>query len=125
MLVCPGSRSFVAFLQTGHPFKARRHLREALRIDPDAETEEAFQSADKACRWLYLPMYFFGYLTHRFPGKNIGMWLAVLGSYFFAKQFDAIRGPAEVMLWCYIGLAIYTWFADPLVSAWIRFRPAR
>ena len=113
----------VTLLQTGHPFQARRHLREALRIDPDPDAEEMYLHADKSCRWIGLPMYLSSLWISRIPGSMSTVWVGVLTIYFTTRQFAELRSAAETFLWCYVAFVVYTWVASPLTEAWVKFRP--
>ena len=115
----------IAMLQAGRPFKARQHLREALRIDPDEAAERAYLEADKACRLIYLPMYYAGWLVLKIPGHFITLWVCVLGVYFVGRQFDTTRDAARLMLLCYVVFVLYTWVVEPLTRLWMKVRPPR
>ena len=68
----------VAEFQRLHPLRARAHLREALRLDPDSDTEEAFMHVDMLTRWPGLPFYWWSILADRLPGKQFTIWIAVM-----------------------------------------------
>ncbi len=115
-----------ALLAGGRPFAARGHLREALRLDPaDSDNEQAFLTADRCCRWTYLPMYWWALLVDRLPGKQFLIWGAFVLS---LPLMDKLGVPAAwrhgVVLF-YLGLVIYTWVADPLTSLWIKLVPPK
>jgi tetratricopeptide (TPR) repeat protein len=115
----------VTLLQHGHPFQARRHFREALRIDPGPATEEAFLEADRCCRGVYLPMYWWTLALERLPGKNIGAWVLVIGGTAAARALGAPAGVVTGVVLVYVALCIYTWVATPIVKAWVRLVPPR
>jgi tetratricopeptide (TPR) repeat protein len=114
------------YLATGHPFKARSHLREALRIDPgNLDVEEAFQEADRATRWIYLPMYFWTLLIERLPGRQFAVWI---GMVILLQLLPRAGVSAKLVLGLaltYIAFCLYTWIATPLTNAWIKIRPAK
>ena len=112
----------IALFSSGHPFQARDHLREALRLDP-SDGEEMFLEADRACRWTYLPMYHWFQLTDRLPGQQFFVWGMVLVFVFAVGPF-APRVVGAVVLF-YIAFCLYTWIASPLTSIWIRFFPPK
>ena len=114
------------YLTTGHPFKARAHLREALRISPaDKNIEKAFYEADRATRWIYLPMYFWSLILSRLPGQQFALWLGIIILVQAMKQFHAAPRVVSIVVFSYLGLCLYTWIATPLANAWIKLRPAR
>ena len=107
------------------PFAAKRHLREALRLDPsDSEAEAAFLEADRATRWIYLPMYYWTLLVIRLPGRQFAVWGAVMAFAFLAPRFG-LGDVRLAVLGVYLVFAIYTWLALPLVKVWTRLRPPR
>lgn len=114
-----------ALLNGGHPFKAREHFREALRIDPsDSDLEEAYLEADKCCRVVYLPMYFFSLVMHRLPGRQFALWALFVAFTMIASGSGMSGGLLGTITLLYVGFAIYTWIADPLAKRWIkRFPP--
>lgn len=119
------TRMGVTYLQTGHPFKAREHLREALRLNPtDGDLVEAYEEADRACRWLYWPVYQYAVWTSRLPGKHLSVWLAIILAYHTTRHMTGPLAVGIKVVWgTFIAFVIYTWVATPLVKAWIRLRP--
>lgn len=114
------------YLATGHPFKARAHLREALRIDPgDTDVEAAFHEADRATRWIYLPMYFWSLLIERVPGQQFTIWIGAIILFQVLRQFGVSSLAVSTLAFSYLGFCVYTWVAAPLANAWIKMRPAR
>ncbi len=114
------------YLHSGHPFRARRHLREALRLDPtDADLQAAYLEADTACRLVYLPMYWWSHLVDRLPGKQVGAWVIFIVVLQGLRWLDAPELVIGVFAFGYLLLVVYTWVAHHLVRAWIRFFPAR
>ena len=113
-------------LNSGRPFAARRALREALRIDPsNAELEELWLEADRCCRVVYLPMYYWSLALRRLPGRQFAVWGAMIALFLAAKNLGwspVIFGSLALF---YAAFCIYTWLATPLVKAWIKLRPAR
>ncbi len=115
-----------AYLTTGHPFKARTHLREALRIDPgDSDIEAAFYEADRATRWIYLPMYFWTLWIERLPGQQFAVWIGAILLFQLMPRMGVPEGIALGFMLSYIAFCLYTWVATPLANAWIKLRPAR
>ena len=113
------------FYRSGRPFAARRHLREALRLDPsDPEAETLFHEADLASRWIYLPMYYWTLMLERLPGRQFAIWGVFMVGFLLARQFSLEEKLWPVLLgyvlWC-----VYTWVATPLAKLWIRLRPPR
>lgn len=114
------------YLAAGHPFKARAHLREALRLDPaDADVEEAFRNADRATRWIYLPMYFWSLWMERVPGLQFGIWIGAIVLFQLLRQLGVPDHIVLNLTLTYIGFCLYTWVATPLANLWIKIRPAR
>lgn len=115
----------ISYYSTGRPFKARRYLREALRLNPSAELEELWLEVDKSCRWIYLPFYYWSLLIDRLPGKQFGIWgLFIL----FVTVAPKLGIPEEVratVAITYIAFCIYTWFAGLLVRGWLKLLPPR
>jgi tetratricopeptide (TPR) repeat protein len=114
------------YLATGHPFKARTHLREALRIDPgDSDVAEAFYEADRATRWIYLPMYFWSLLMNRVPGLQFGVWIGMIILFQLLRRAGVSSQIVFALAMTYLVFCIYTWVATPLANLWIKMRPAR
>ena len=108
----------------GRPFLARRHLREALRIDPTDDTiEEAWLHADKCCRLIYLPYYYWSLLLERLPGGPFAVWGLFI---VFAMTAAPLGVPAEIITLvtiAYVAFVLYTWVAELLVMGWLKLRP--
>lgn len=115
----------IALLQGGHPYRARRHLREALRIDPTDETAELFDNVDTFCRPPGIVFYWWGLLVDRLPGKQFALWIAFLVFLSVAPALHVPRDATTVIMVCYVSLALYTWIAWPLARLWVRIFPAR
>lgn len=116
----------LAYLTTGHPFKARMHLREALRIAPDdADMEAAFAEADRATRWIYLPMYFWSLWMERVPGLQFGFWIGMIVFLQVLRQMGVSSQIVFAIAMTYLAFCVYTWVATPLANLWIKIRPAR
>ena len=116
-----------AYLLGGRPFAARRHLREALRLNPDdSDLEEAFLEADRCCRWIYLPMYYWSLLLKKIPGQQFTLWVLVALSWVLIPHSEEKPSwPLLIIVGSYALFCIYTWFAGPLSRAWIRLLPPR
>lgn len=115
----------IALLRAGRPFAARRALREALRLDPDADTEQLFLEADRCARIVFLPMYYWSLVLDHLPGKNIGAWALFM---LFLFGGPAVGLPPLVVnlgAFLYIGLCVYSWIAGFLVRQWVRWFPAK
>ncbi len=116
----------VALLRSGHPFRARRALREALRLDPgDPEREQLFLEADGSCRVVYLPMYYWSLLVERIPGRAFGVWGLFVAFVLVARQVHPPNGLVGAVVLSYLALCVYTWIAHPLLKLWLRMRPPR
>ncbi len=113
-------------LKSGRPFRARRHFREAMMIDPNFPgLEEAYQESDRFCRWTYLPMFYWTLVLERIPGRQFTFYLAFLVA---AKGLPAMGVPDMVVapiLIGYLGFCVYTWIANPLTNLWLKWRPLR
>jgi tetratricopeptide (TPR) repeat protein len=114
----------VHLYDSGRPFQAKRHLREALRLDPTPDVENAFLEVDRATRWVYLPMYYWGLLIRRLPGRQFAVWGAFLVFIVLAPALGLAAIVPGVAIG-YIALCVYTWLAGPLVKLWVRWRPPR
>ena len=116
----------LALLRAGHPFRARRWLRDALRDAPDdAELQAAFRDADLCCRLVYLPRYYFVLLMARLPGGQLTFWIAFV---LLAALLPRLRFPPRAVLAfvvVYLGFYLYTWVAPLLVRPWVRVFPPR
>lgn len=113
-------------LLAGRPFQARRLLRDALRLDPTSkELESAWLEADRCCRWLYLPAYYFGLLSERLPGKQFLVWAIFVGFLMTARQLQWPSQTWAPVALVYLAFCIYTWIADPLVKLWTKLVPPR
>lgn len=116
----------VALLRSGHPFQAKRHLREALRIDPaDADTEELWLEADKATRWIHLPMYYWSLAMERIPGAQFTVWIGFIALLTLGRRVEGAGSAILGIAYFYIGFCVYTWVAEPLVRGWVRLFPPR
>ncbi len=117
----------VAASRSGHPFRARRLFREALALDPSHEDlEKAYLEADRQCRWIGLPHYFFSLVVDRIPGGSIGLWGLFMVALYSSRALG--YGEHPVLIACavfYIGLCLYTWVADPLTRAWTKVVPPK
>ncbi len=115
----------LALFQSGHPFRARAHLREALRIEPSPHIEETFRGVDLMCRPPGLPLYGWSFIMERIPGQAITIWVVFI----VALQLGRVLGLPPVLLASigigYLTLAIYTWIAHPIARLWVRVFPAR
>lgn len=113
-----------SLFETGRPFAARARLREAARLAPDDDANvEAFLEADRACRPVGLPFYWFTMLEDRTPGGVVGVWIGALaiGTGLRAAGFPTASGR---FLIGYLLLCVCTWIARPLTAAWVRaFKP--
>jgi tetratricopeptide (TPR) repeat protein len=113
-------------LQSGRPFRARRHFREALQIDPNIQgLEEAYQQADRCCRWTYLPLYYWGLLIQRVPGRQFTVYLGFLVVAFMLPSLGVPGGVTMPVIYGYLGFCVYTWIANPLTNLWLKWRPLR
>ena len=118
-------RAGSASLQAGRPFRARRHFREALRLDPSQPgIEEAFLEADRYCRWIGLPYYYWGLLVNRLPGKQFTIYAAVLLGAGALGQLGGDNLGGSVFFF-YLGFVVYTWVANPLMNLWTKWSPPK
>lgn len=115
----------VTLLRGGRPFAARRHLREALRIDPDADAEGMFLQADRCCRLVYLPMYYWSLAVDRLPGKNIGAWALFLVFLFGGRAAGVPELVLNTGTVLYVGMCLYSWVADAIVRGWVKLVPPK
>ncbi|HTF88502.1 MAG TPA: tetratricopeptide repeat protein [Planctomycetota bacterium] len=113
-----------AMLQRGRPYAARRHLREALRLEPGNESyEEAWLEADRYCRLVYLPMYYWCLLLSRIPGKQFMVWGIVMVLVALAGSLGVPPGVTGTFMLAYIAFCLYTWLASLILRLWLRLRP--
>jgi Tfp pilus assembly protein PilF len=114
------------FSASGNPFAARRHLREALRREPgNADLLEAFLTADRHCRVVMLPAYWFGTLLRRIPGGQFVVWGGFIVLMQVLRNSDLPEATVAAIALSYIGFCIYTWFAEPLTTLWVKLFPPR
>ena len=112
-------------IRTGHPFRARAHLREAMRSDPSSELEEALLEADGFCRVVYLPMYYYSLLIERIPGQQFAVWALFLAFLGTSERMGIPPGLRSAIAFGYIGLCLYTWVASPILKVWLRIFPIK
>jgi Tfp pilus assembly protein PilF len=119
-------RAGASSLKSGRPFRARRHFREAMMIDPNfPDLEETYRESDRYCRWTYLPLFYWSLVLERIPGRQFTFYLAFLVA---AKGLPALGVPNAVVtpiLIGYLGFCVYTWIANPLTNLWLKWRPLR
>lgn len=115
-----------AHLAGGRPFRARADFREALRIDPsNAALEEAWLTADTACRIVYLPMYYWSLVIDRLPGKQFFVWALFIAFTFGGRALGLPPMLVGTIALGYIALCVYTWVATPIVKLWLRIVPPK
>lgn len=113
-----------ALIQRGRPFAARRRFREALRLDPGNESyEAAWLEADRCCRCVYLPMYYWSLVLSKVPGRQFTAWFAVMFLGGFATSIGLPNHVFGFLILAYLAFCIYTWFAGLLLKGWLRLRP--
>jgi tetratricopeptide (TPR) repeat protein len=113
-------------LNRGRPFAARKHVREALRIEPgNASIEEFWLEIDRCTRLVYLPMFYWSMLLARVPGQQFALWGAMMLFAFGAPKLGMPQAVAGAIFLSYGGFCLYTWFAGALVNGWIRVFPPR
>lgn len=112
-------------LRAGRPFRARAHLREALRTEPSTELEEAYLEADGCCRVVYLPMYYYSLLVERIPGRQFTIWILFVAFVFNAQRLGIPPEVSTPVAISYGLFCIYTWLSRPLLGAWRKVFPAR
>lgn len=115
----------IAAFHRFRPFRARRLLREALRLDPeDASTQDAFREVDKNCRWPFVPYYWFTLVIKRVPGGVFGAW-GVFVAFLYLSSAVGVPTPIRtVVAISYLLLCVYTWLTRPLMRLWVRLFPA-
>jgi tetratricopeptide (TPR) repeat protein len=115
----------IQYYRSGRPFAAKRHLREALRLDPeDHDAETMFHEVDLATRWIYVPFYYWSLALDRLPGRQFAVWGVAMIVILLARQFGLEEKLLPVIL-AYVAWIAYTWLATPLVKLWVRLRPPR
>ncbi len=111
----------LSLFQSGHPFQARNHMREALRLDPsDAELRELYLEIDRHCRWIGLPMYFYNRWVKRLPGHSIGLWFGFLALVALGEVLPIPPLVRTLAVFGYIGLCLYTWLSRTLMLGWTK-----
>ncbi|MFN0059509.1 MAG: tetratricopeptide repeat protein [Planctomycetota bacterium] len=116
----------IALFRAGRPFKARRYLREALRLDPtDPAIEEAYVRVDRYTRWTSLVMYYWSLLIERVPGQQYSVWAVFVVFFLTYKSIGVSERAITIIAISYVALIVYTWIAEPLTSSWIKMRPPR
>ena len=115
----------ISYYQRGRPLKARKHLREALRINPgDHNTAETFREFDLSTRWIGLPFYYWSWLCEKIPGGPFAIWGLFIISTVAMDRMGVPTNIKTVVILSYVAFAIYTWIATPLTKLWVRWRPA-
>ncbi|WP_372364947.1 tetratricopeptide repeat protein [Candidatus Uabimicrobium sp. HlEnr_7] len=116
----------ISFYSMGRPFKARHHLREALRLDPnDSGTEKAFLQADFATRWLSLPVYYFSWICDKIPGEQFTLWAIFVAAFYVLPMLGVHEKVVIITALAYLGIALYSWVSYPLTKLWIKLRPPK
>lgn len=114
------------FHVSGNPFAARRHLREALRRDPsNQDLVELFLQADRNCRIVMLPAYWLGVALRRVPGGQFVLWGVFVALMAVLRRTDLPDSTIGTIALCYLAFCIYTWFAEPLTTLWVKMFPPR
>ena len=114
------------FYERGRPFAARRHAREALRMDPaNADLERFWLEIDRCTRIVYLPMYYWSLLVGRLPGRQFAVWGAMMLLALGAKRLGLNTSFVGLVFVFYILFCLYTWLSTPLVKGWIKLFPPR
>lgn len=114
-----------ALFAHGRPFAARRHLREAVRIDPtDADVLESYRQVDRECRWTMLPLYYFSIVLSRIPGRQYTVWGLLVSVSLLPHGIALGRVWTGVCLFWFC-LCLYSYVAVPLTSVWIKLFPAK
>jgi tetratricopeptide (TPR) repeat protein len=119
-------RTSVSATLAGRPFLGRYHAREALRMDPTIPgIEDVYLEADRNCRWLFLPAFYYSLLVDKIPGKQFGLYIIYITLLF---GMNALGVPGQVLglfVISYLAFCVYTWIARPLTQLWIKWRPPR
>lgn len=116
----------LSHLQSGRPFSARRHLREALRIDPtDEDVREIYHDVDLASRWTYLPMYFYSLVVGKLPGSAFTVWGLVVVVLIGGPKIGIPAAIMNTIAITWVLFAIYTWLATPLTKLWMKAVPSK
>jgi len=116
----------VAYFRRGRPFKAKKHLREAVRIDPgDTDIVEMYEHIDWHTRWTSLPLYYFSLLVGKIPGAQFTLWGVLVALLFGGKSIGLDSRLITTIGLSYLGLVIYSWVASPITNLWIKLRPCR
>lgn len=113
------------YYQGGRPFLARRHLREALRLDPDDEdVRELYRQVDFHTRWTSILFYYWSWIMEKIPGQQFTLWGIFVAGLYMLRRWDD-NGPYS--MWfalSYLALVVYTWLAIPVTKLWIKVKPA-
>jgi tetratricopeptide (TPR) repeat protein len=113
-----------AYLRSGRPFKARQHLREALRLAPDdRDIEEAFVEVDRACRLPMLPAYYYALLVDRMPGKTNALVLLVVGAGLLSHARFRYAGVLKAVFFAFLLFSLYAILARTIMTWWTKRRP--
>ena len=116
----------LAYYGNGRPFMAKRHIREALRLNPDdADTIALFEEVDFHTRWTSILFYYWSWLVNKIPGRQFLVWAVVMVLIFTAAEVEPLRPFVMFIVIVYLLLVIYTWLAMPLTKLWVRVRPPR
>lgn len=116
----------IACLKTGRPFEARRHAREAVRLDPsDTDAVQLYEHCDFVCRWTYLPMYYMDQLASRIPGQQYTIWFLVIIGLRLGRGNASIEPIVSLLALGWFVFCIYSWLASAITKLWIKVVPLR
>ena len=107
--------------QSGRIWTAKRHAREALRLDPNEEASaKLYIEIDRSSRLIGLPYYYWSLLLEKIPGGPFAVWIGFVVMIKVLPQSPAVTWIAGA----YILFVIYTWLAQPLMKLWTKIRPS-
>ncbi|MGE0144396.1 MAG: tetratricopeptide repeat protein [Planctomycetota bacterium] len=115
----------IAAFQSGHPLRARDLLREAVRIDPSTRNAEMFETVDPLTRPGGLPLYWFGHLVDKLPGKQFTVWIVLAGTLRGMRAMGVDKGAIAWVGLGYLIFVLYTWIGMPILRRWTRWFPLR
>ncbi|MEM7261241.1 MAG: tetratricopeptide repeat protein [Planctomycetota bacterium] len=114
----------LAYFRSGRLFKAKRHLREAARLDPEDEAVvESYELADWYSRWTAILFYYFGVAVGRIPGAQYTLWGTFVALVFVGPSLGLDPGLVNKIAYFYLAVVIYTWLATPITNLWVKLRP--
>ena len=110
------------YFHSGRPFLARKHLKEAMRLDPTNDTLQAiYLDVRKSCRWYFIPIYYLWLLTSRIPGGQWTFWIGMIVLLRLLAQAEVLGSVMGYVSLGWLVFCLYTLVINPIAD-WIEKR---